>query len=553
MNSPFPPQPPKPPMKPSADLRLVVRAATLLLGACLVSDVLADGTPPPAETADTSPDELLVEEEPNPLYQLFGEVDDLLTGGDTNAATAKILGAWDDVRYAKYRTDLATITQRFLLFTDQAPKAREAFLETIRTEPEAARPGFDILYSYYLGTGDADAATAWAHELLDQPLPPDMRQAAAGWYLDGLLQTAGEEAFFQALPMLDDFEPGQACAIAADLCRAAYNRGKFELLAKELATFRAAPYGSSEDLSKTAALYDLLVRGAQGDWTGVSDTIDDAISLLPVRDLRFALTRLFEAARKQGRPAEAESLAERVLRSETCRAYPGVLAVASREWIALGLAADVATFPQRIAALRDFGVPADTILSNVNRHFYDVLNDREVVVALVKELDALAPLLDEDSRRNTLDSLLLDASFVTEDYARVLAILERGIPDRDEDWHEMTKTKMRAHLAMQNGDTDEAVRQFRAFMDLVAKTTEVQLDPSTGIMHSPESILAFNARRIGDIYAKAGRADEAAAAYAEARERYAKALAIARGEVEGTNPLGPETEKYLEEEIEKLP
>lgn len=493
----------------------------------------------------------LVDVEPNPLYELFFKVDDLLTNGDKEAATEMIVGALDDVQYAKQKGDLARVVQNFLLFTEQVDKAREVFLETIRTEPENARPGFETIYSYYTNKGDTENATAWARELLEQPLLPEMKQKAAGWLLNGLLLLDDEAGFFQELPILDSFEPATACGVAQELCRSAYNREQYDLLSRQLAAFAAAPYGKEPELVHVATLYGLLSKGAQGDWAGVEADFDNALKTLEERDLRNALMRLFSAAKQQNHADVAERLAAKVLHSDVCREYTGVRSTAAREWVSDGIARDKTLLPDRVAELRDLGLPANTVLSTISRHFYDVLEDIPTIRRMIGELDAVRPLLEDDAHRNTVDSLLLDASFVTDDFERALAILEAGVPDRDEEWHTLTKTKIRAHIALQKGDIDEAVKGFRAFMDIVSKTTDTQPDPTSGVVYSPTMIQGFNAKRIGDIYTKAGRATEAAEAYAEARGFYEKALEEAKGTDEDKG-LGAETVQFIESELESL-
>ncbi|MFC1453391.1 hypothetical protein ACFLSJ_08625, partial [Verrucomicrobiota bacterium] len=141
--------------------------------------------------------------------------------------------------------------------------------------------------------------------------------------------------------------------------------------------------------------------------------------------------------------------------------------------------------------------------------------------------DELLPLLRDEEDRKRLKSMALDGSFVIEDYERSLATVEAGIPGRDEAWHEMALNKIKAHLALQEGRTDEAVTRFRRFMqDVEATWEEAEEDPSTGIKHTREMSLGFNARRIGDILSEAGQTDAAREAYREARSYCAKALEL---------------------------
>ncbi len=513
-------------------------------------DPAADPAAPPAADESTA-EEILEEAEPNPLYDLFYEVDDLLSAEKKDEATEKILGAMDDVKYAKYKADLATVIVRFLLFTEQVPKAKEFFLETIRTTPELARPGFEILYSYYINSGDTENAIAWAKELLEQPLQDDQRQMAVGWLLTGLLVGDKEDEFFAELARLDTLDPSVACGVAEELCRTTYHRDRFDLLLREIDVFTKAPYGAEPSLRQTILSYGLLAKAGKGDWAGVKADFPEVLSSLEARPLRDTLNFLFARARQQKAVEAQNDLADAVLHSDACKDNTVVRNIAAREWVAVGVDQDKTSLPARAAALRALGIPAQTILSAISRHFYDVLDEKDTLKALIAEMDALRPLLDEDARRNTLDSLMLDAAFVTEDFERVLAIIDAGVPDRDEAWHTMTRTKVLAHIALQKGEIDEAIKQFRAFMDIIANTTEVTPDPTSGVVYTPEAILGINAKRIGDIYKKAGRADEAKAAYAEAKGHYEKALQRAKG-TEEERGLGSETVEAIEQALKDL-
>lgn len=500
---------------------------------------------------DPAAEEILEEAEPNPLYDLFYKVDDLLAAEKKDEATKLILDAMGDAQYAKYKADLATVCVRFLLFTEQTDKAKEFFLETIRTEPEVARPGFELIYSYYIQSEDSAAAVEWAKNLLDQPLPADMRQQATSWLLTGVLASGDEDAFFAELARLDKMEPADACAVAESLCRFTYHRDQFDVLLREIGVFAKAPYGQEASLQQTARSYSLLAKAGKGDWDGVKADFPGTLAALEERPLQTMLNYLFARARQQKATGVADTLADTVLHADACKAFSGVRNIAAREWVAAGVLLDKAVLPERAAALRALGIPAANVFSCISRHFYDVLDDKAILAGLIKEMDAVRPLLDDDARRNALDSLMLDASFVTEDYERALAIINAGVPDRDEAWHTLTRTKVGAHLALQKGDVDGAVKQFREFMKLIGESTEVTPDPTSGIVYTPEMIQGVNAKRIAEIFEKAGRAKEAADARAEAKGYYEKALVRAKG-TETEKPLGDETVAAIEEALKGL-
>ena len=109
----------------------------------------------------------------------------------------------------------------------------------------------------------------------------------------------------------------------------------------------------------------------------------------------------------------------------------------------------------------------------------------------------------------------------------------------------MARNKLGAHLAIEEGRTDDAVAMFRDFMKHVETWTDATVDPSTGIAHTREMSLGFNAKRIGNIYRDAGRAEEAAKAYAEARDYFDQAM---KGTEEGSKEAA-----YIEKEMAELP
>jgi len=99
------------------------------------------------------------------------------------------------------------------------------------------------------------------------------------------------------------------------------------------------------------------------------------------------------------------------------------------------------------------------------------------------------------------------------------------VPGHDPAWQATMLNKVKAHQALKEGNTDEAVKRFRAFMDAIASQEDQgHRDPVTDERVSRPMILGYNAKRIGDILVAAGRADEAAKAYAEATANYRDAL-----------------------------
>jgi hypothetical protein len=162
------------------------------------------------------------------------------------------------------------------------------------------------------------------------------------------------------------------------------------------------------------------------------------------------------------------------------------------------------------------------------RYFYDVIDEPAIIGAMKPLGSRIAPLAEDDETRNYIRTMMLDASFVLEDYASALNILTAGIAGRDAAWHAMAISKVKAHQALKDDRPRDAVKYFREFMATVATAKEDDTsDPATGVVHSREMILGRNAKRIGDILKgmQPSDTDNAAKAFAEAKGYYEKALA----------------------------
>jgi hypothetical protein len=105
--------------------------------------------------------------------------------------------------------------------------------------------------------------------------------------------------------------------------------------------------------------------------------------------------------------------------------------------------------------------------------------------------------------------------------------------------------KINAHLALSEGRKEEAIAQFREFMRLIEGGEQNMEDPLSNATVSKEFVLGLNAVRIADLWTSLGKEQEAAAARAEAKGWYQKAL-------EKTKE-GAELRKAVEKEMKKLP
>ncbi len=481
------------------------------------------------------------------IYALFEKVDDILGTGATNEATRVFVEAIDDPEFAPARQRLFTTLLRFLLFTDQVEEAKSRYLAALRTEPEEALPAQDFIYGHLLNAGDRAAALDWARTLTAQDLPIATRSAAVEWLATGYLADGNRDGALAAVTnAIAEFPPSVAAPLAQRFAQEALSRDPKDVsLAEGIA---AALSARSEAKEYAAAANGLALRilAAKRDFAGAAKRIPDLVGLLSDSQFVQGLNEIFRAAEATGDTDAVDLVSSAVVLDERFADYPSARLAAARRWLAAVLDGSPdrrALYPQRFDKLMKLQFRPAHLYSLYSRFFYNIMDDLPVL----RETAAIGRLLreqmDDPSSAEGLKSFELDADFVLGDYDAALAIIDGGIADHDAAWHQMTRTKILAHKALDAEDWAAAVARFREFLDLLPD--EDQHDPTTGIVFSRDSLVGLNEKRIGDIWTKAGETARAAAAYDAARKAYA--LAIEK------NQAGSETADYLRARLDEIP
>jgi len=171
-------------------------------------------------------------------------------------------------------------------------------------------------------------------------------------------------------------------------------------------------------------------------------------------------------------------------------------------------------------------------------------SDKALLRQMMQIGQSLTSKLRDKNDRTDIARLMLDYSCIIEDFGASLHLLRICYQDdlESEEYLRMSN-KVLAHKALKEGRTDEAVRRFRDFMESAKSWNTGQYDPSTGEMVPVDAILGLNAKRIGDILAKAGDKKGATAAYGEAKTYYQ----AAGGKVKDGTAWKTNIEKALKE------
>jgi len=458
------------------------------------------------------------------LMELQTRVNELSRRGQINAAIEELSAALENRIYAPHRRRIFPYLLNVMLAAGKVDRALQSYLDAVENDEELARSGFGVIGSYYEKQGKTPDLTDWMKTLTASKLPDDLAERAFNWLFHAKLKKEPLKNVLLLLPaVLDRFDSEGAARVffvlKTDLLSANNHKAVEQLLARieELA-------GDDRRLSNFVAAGRVGLYARDGKWAEAEQLFMSTADSLEESELRSCFTILADHAADSGQSELVDRISKFVLEKHAAKA--GAALEAARRWVQVADESDIHEICRRLKIALDSYVPPRIGFDLYKKRFYNVMengtdDDREKLLDVGR---ALEEKLDAGIEKYALQSLLFDGSFLMKDYDRALALLEESMPNRDSAWRAMAVNKLKAHRAMDLGQTDEAVRRFRAFMEYVAATwREPEHDPATDMMHTREMALGFNARRIGDILADAGRSDEAAAAYDEARAYYTEA------------------------------
>ncbi|MFZ4394384.1 MAG: hypothetical protein ACOYOU_02015 [Kiritimatiellia bacterium] len=514
-------------------------SAVLIVGLLLVSNGCRPQTP---ETQAAAEQRLRAE-----INQSFAKAETALAEGQTNAAVACIEAAATNQAFAAYRPQIFNSLLRLLLRVDWIEQARQ-HARAVSADPTLSAGACGLLYSYYREKGDTPNALAWSAEVSALPgIPAEVRRQAFTWHIEDQLGLRQDD---QALDMLGKafpvLKPAESLSLVRSSVETLFAAGRMESVDRFLAA--AADHKPiQDDISRLTIAMHVRIASVRGDWAVLTNDFQTAISKLPDGELNSLFQTIIPVANAAGKQKVVDQCAELILFPVAASNAPSAVATASRVWCENTMASDTNALPGHLTALLRARVPAAQVSGLFNRFYYSFTEQPAPLKELMALGECLIPLTADTNDRSEIKVKVLDGCFLMQDYDRALLILESRIPgpDRDDLWHATSISKIKAHRALQKNEPRVAVGFFREFMKLLgtAKDDEVS-DPVTNIRFPREMVLGRNAKRIGDILAAIPDAAEAAKAYAEARELYAKAI---------KNAKDPEATPVIEAELAQVP
>lgn len=540
-------------MKSRQAFSLFIAAATAAAMCSSGCGSKSDGSGSDAPKGSEADAETEVAFDDNILFDLYVKVDEILQTGDTNAANAQFFAAFDDPKFEPVLGQMFSTLMRYLLFTEQVEEAKSRYLAELRTAPDRARPSWDFIYGWLMDRGRRAEALDWARSLSAQDIPEDLRIQATDWLASGLLEDGDADGAIAAVSEgIARFSPASFAPVAIRLGQNALDRGDLSWVGRLVETVKASPASSDPAYAGAMDMLNIRLLAAKGDWKGAAAALPAVVPHVTDAQLVQTLRAVFRladapAAKTDDASGAAEGVDEIafVALGDEFAGLTNVRALAARTWAAApfkGLAGGHAAYPGRLEKLIAMKLPPKVLSGIFARHFYDLIDETEILRAIMPSVAAIKAMMSEDEARSAFIGYELDAAFLLDDFAGAARIIEAGVPDHDHAWHELTLAKVNAHLAMQQERWAEAADNFAKFVELLPD--EDQTDPASGIVYSRKTLVANNEKRIAGLWDKAGEPEKAAAAREAARKAYAEALE--------ENKAGDETAEYIRRQAAEL-
>ncbi len=462
-----------------------------------------------------------------------------LEAGDTDRALAILETGMGEVTEPVEKGRLFTMQVSLFLNQNRLEEAQSRYLKAVAapSEQALAAQSLGVIENYLTQQPDGHSnVLVWCDRLEQAGLPEEMRTPVLQNRFTALLSLGQLDLALALIKSRGWALPDEGTlGMASRLVQTALAGGQIETVDATISLLEGKG-ASRPGMLALAASSRIEAALARGDFPKAQSLLFERASVFDDGATAGLLDKLARSALAAGKADAADAAVEKALAAFADR--PGTRSRAARWWIVRARdAGDLAMGVDRLEKLDGMGLPVEALVGGVNTLSQMVLPPSTPPAAAARlsaYCAALKGRATEEADLALLAGVQLDAGFRLEDYAGLVKVLEAGVPGHDKAWHETMINKVKAHLDLKEGRIDDAVGRFRAFMaSIEGQEDQNHRDPLTDERVTKEMILGYNARRIGDIYTQAGRKDEAAKAYAEAKGLYEKALkGFAQGDPE---------------------
>lgn len=479
--------------------------------------------------------------------EVMMRADQMVQVNDKNGALALLTENFD--RFTGLRACVFGKILDVFLAQDNVKAARQLYLQNAKHDPELARAGINQLYSYYVQKKDSGAVMEWTGQLMDLPLPDDVKPLSFTWHLNAVC-SGGVTAEARSLVRncIGKFSAETCRSIFSPTITALIESGKYDDVTRLLDIIEKDGKNSkgARDLQSMVLVTRIRIIFIQKQWKegeaffmkkAADLSSDDAAGLIS-----------FIAANAQNREEfdAVDRMSMFVVKSQKENNRARIEAAACSLHM-LKMNNKITEIPARFEQLLAMGLPTIPLYSLYCEYFYPViiLENKDASIQLMAFGDKLSDKLDNQDDKKQMALFLIDGLFTIGDYERSLQTVAANEKYWQKEWLDSTRDKIGAHLALQNKNYKKAIEGFRKYMDYIAKNNTGAYNPASDQLYTPEMLLGFNALRIGNILRDNLKDEDGARkAYDEAEQYLKKALA-------GVKPNSKESE-YIDEQMAKL-
>lgn len=456
------------------------------------------------------------------VYEKCGK---MLDAGDTNGVIKCLNKEVKNQAYGPQRGQLFGRLLTLMIRVDRLADAQKKYLWAAANDPELAKAGFDVLPGFFKSRNDVESLDAWSAKLMNLPLAPELVERAYMINMDACAASGAMDKVIELVPVCAKKFEGPAVRRIIGTTFASLVQKNNVIDAAKLIDATEVESVNIPELKNLVTVGRVLVAAMNERWSDCETLFGKAAAELPDGDLRICLTQVLARLKAKRQVVLGDRLCELVVLK--CSGKQASREEAAGEWVKASRERnDVQESIRRLESAFDSGISAQFMLGLYNTHFYDLMRDVEKengkkVIALGNKL---LGKLTADADKIDLKNLLLDGSFLVDDFDGALKIIESGLTGREDGWQDMASSKIKAHIAARDGKYVEAVQHLQKFMTYIEKWEKPEEDPITGVAFTKELCLGVNWKRIGVWYDKAGKKNDAAGAYRQATDYLTKAL-----------------------------
>ncbi len=383
---------------------------------------------------------------------------------------------------------------------------------------------YNYLYQYYRSQDDQTFLLEWLTDLQTEVLPQDLRIQAFGWLLEASRAVGPVDRLLQLLPKcLADFDVTISQSLLIPMIQA-YAKDGDKASAEAIldAIVKATETQPNWQLALTMLRVEILFTMAL--WPEAESAFQNVAAPLPDAALNKLLNHALTCAAKANQLELQDRLCSWVLEQQSSKSK--TMQTAAQAWLGQAKAqALIADIPARLGRLLQINYPDARLIKLFFDYSAPVMKDGQAadLQAMIKLGEQLAAGQTDEVIKSQIDIVNAQHYFVLENFAQTLKLMEQPHPSLGAAKQDAYINKIKAHLALQQGNKQEAVERFRAFMDYVKNLSNPELDPLTNLVITQPMCLGLNAKRIGDILGSQDDTKGMRAAYQEAERYYAAA------------------------------